>query len=57
MTRGAFRSNWAQGIQSDCPGRERLGYGGDLMTSLGGALVTFDAGAFYRKRAYDYAEA
>lgn len=57
MTRGAFESNWAQGIQSDCPGRERLGYGGDLMTSFGGALATFDSGTFYRKRAQDYADA
>jgi len=30
LARQSFRSNWAGGIQSDCPGRERLGYGGDM---------------------------
>jgi len=56
MTRNAFKANWAQGIQSDCPGRERLGYGGDVLASAGGGLSQFDSGSFYRKRADDYAE-
>lgn len=29
-------------MQSDCIGRERLGYGGDLMTSAEAAMYMFD---------------
>ena len=52
----AFRSNWI-GIQSDCPGRERLGYGGDMMTSAEAGMYMFASTAFYAKRALDYADA
>jgi alpha-L-rhamnosidase len=51
----AFRSNWI-GIQSDCPGRERLGYGGDMMTSAEAGIYMFGATSFYAKRAMDYAD-
>lgn len=54
---GSFRSNWAGGIQSDCPGRERLGYGGDLLTSADAAAYQFDVRNFYSKRVDDYADA
>lgn len=57
LSYGSFLSNWAQGIQSDCPGRERLGYGGDMMTSAEAAMYLFDAHMFYRKRVQDYADA
>eukprot|EP00041_Stephanoeca_diplocostata_P037664 m.1434102 g.1434102 ORF g.1434102 m.1434102 type:complete len:1117 (+) comp25080_c0_seq44:281-3631(+) len=56
LAAAAFRSNWI-GIQSDCPGRERLGYGGDMMTSSEAGMYMFDATAFYTKRAQDYADA
>ena len=52
----AFRSNWI-GIQSDCPGRERLGYGGDMMTSAEAGVYMFASTSFYAKRALDYADA
>lgn len=52
----SFRSNWAGGIQSDCPGRERLGYGGDLLAAADAAAMQFDVGAFYAKRVQDYAD-
>ena len=44
------------GIQSDCPGRERLGYGGDMMTSAEAAMYMYHAHGFYRKRVQDYAD-
>lgn len=55
----SFRSNWAGGIQSDCPGRERLGYGGDMSDSAEAAMYQFgpEAGAFYGKRVEDYSDA
>ena len=40
-TRESFRSNWAGGIQSDCPGRERLGYGADMMVSADVSGLSF----------------
>jgi len=52
----SFRSNWAGGIQSDCPGRERLGYGGDLLAGAEAALLQYDCAAFYGKRVLDYAD-
>jgi alpha-L-rhamnosidase len=57
LTHAAFRANWAGGIQSDCPGRERLGYGGDLQVSAEAAILQFDAANFYAKRVNDYADA
>lgn len=57
MARQSFRSNWAGGIQSDCPGRERLGYGGDLLAAAEAAMLQFDVGAFYAKRVRDYGDA
>ena len=56
LVSASLRSNWAGGVQSDCPGRERLGYGGDLLASAEAALLQFDAGAFYAKRVLDYAD-
>lgn len=56
MARRSFQANFVQGIQSDCPARERLGYGGDVLASAGAGLSMFDAAAFYRKRAQDYAQ-
>ena len=56
LVSASLRSNWAGGIQSDCPGRERLGYGGDLMASAEAALLQFDVAPFYGKRVSDYGD-
>jgi alpha-L-rhamnosidase len=57
LARQSFRSNWAGGIQSDCPGRERLGYGGDLLVAADAAMMQFDLRTFYSKRVDDYSDA
>ena len=43
--------------QSDCPHRERLGYGGDALASGESGLSIFDWRTFYRKRVMDYSDA
>jgi len=53
----SFRSNWAGGHQSDCPGRERLGYGGDLLAAAESAILQFDSHLLYRKRIQDHTDA
>jgi alpha-L-rhamnosidase len=44
-------------IQSDCPHRERLGYGGDALMSGESLLQTFDLATFYEKRIEDFVSA
>ena len=44
-------------IQSDCPHRERFGYGGDMLATAETALHLYDMSAFYRKRVEDYNDA
>jgi alpha-L-rhamnosidase len=56
LVSASLRSNWAGGIQSDCPGRERLGYGGDLLASAEAALLQYDVAPFYAKRVQDYVD-
>ena len=46
--RRTFRSN-LQGVQSDCPARERFGYGGDLAATAESLILNYDMAAFYRK--------
>ena len=48
VCRRTFRSN-LQGVQSDCPARERFGYGGDLAVSAESFILNYDMAAFYRK--------
>ena len=48
VCRRTFRSN-LQGVQSDCPARERFGYGGDLAGSAESFILNYDMAAFYRK--------
>ena len=48
VCRRTFRSN-LQGVQSDCPARERFGYGGDLAVSAEAFILNYDMAAFYRK--------
>ena len=48
VCRRTFRSN-LQGVQSDCPARERFGYAGDLAVSAESFVLNYDMRAFYRK--------
>ena len=48
MCRRTFRANM-QGVQSDCPGRERFGYGGDLAVTAESIILNYDMHGFYRK--------
>lgn len=44
-------------VQSDCPGREKFGYGGDLNATSEAFIYNFDMQAFYRKTIYDWTDA
>ena len=44
-------------MQSDCPHRERLGYGGDALMSGEALLFNFDMAPFLRKRVLDFLDA
>ncbi len=41
-------------VESDCPGRERFGYGGDMVTASEAYIHNFDMAAFYRKAVWDF---
>jgi len=56
MVTRTFRSN-LQSVQSDCPARERFGYGGDLNAVAEAYLYNFDMHSFYRKTIYDWVDA
>ena len=43
-------------IQSDCPHRERLGYGGDALMSYESLATNFDTSLFHEKRVRDYGD-
>jgi len=55
-TRRTFLSN-LQSVQSDCPAREKFGYGGDLNATSEAFIYNFDMHAFYRKTIYDWLDA
>ncbi|HRY47569.1 MAG TPA: family 78 glycoside hydrolase catalytic domain [Candidatus Paceibacterota bacterium] len=40
-------------VQSDCPHREKFGYGGDIVASSEMAMLNFDMSRFYAKAAQD----
>ena len=44
-------------VQSDCPAREKFGYGGDLNSIAESYINNFDMQAFYRKTVYDWMDA
>ncbi len=44
------------GVQSDCPHRERFGYGGDLVATSDAFLMNYDMANFYAKAARDWAD-
>ena len=56
MTLRTFRSNLFS-VQSDCPHRERFGYGGDLAVTGEAFMLNFDMAAFYAKAVRDWHDA
>ncbi|MBO9639739.1 MAG: family 78 glycoside hydrolase catalytic domain, partial [Siphonobacter aquaeclarae] len=42
-------------VQSDCPAREKLGYGGDIVGTAESYLYKYDMAQFYRKAVHDFA--
>ena len=53
VCRRTFRSN-LQSVQSDCPGREKFGYGGDIACTIDSFWSNYDMAAFYRKTLQDF---
>ncbi|MGC4045002.1 MAG: hypothetical protein QM758_14520 [Armatimonas sp.] len=56
ITRRTFLSNLFS-VQSDCPHREKFGYGGDIVGTRDAFLYNFDMGTFYAKVVQDYSDA
>jgi alpha-L-rhamnosidase len=50
-------ANNMMSVQSDCPGRERLGYGGDALMAGESLIASFDMALFLEKRLGDFAAA
>ncbi len=55
-TKQTFVNN-LMSVQSDCPGRERFGYGGDLNATSESFICNYDMHDFYRKTIYDWVDA
>lgn len=55
-TSRTFLSN-LMSVQSDCPGREKFGYGGDLYATDEAYITNFNMHSFYRKVIYDWVDA
>ncbi|EED93166.1 predicted protein [Thalassiosira pseudonana CCMP1335] len=53
LVKNAFNSNLLS-VQSDCPHREKIQYGGDINANAPAALHLYDLSAFYRKVVYDW---
>jgi len=53
VCRRTFRSN-LQSVQSDCPGREKFGYGGDIACTADALWCNYDMHAFYKKVVRDF---
>jgi len=56
MVRWTFLSNIFS-VQSDCPHRERFGYGGDLVVTSDAFMMNFDMANFYAKVVRDWHDA
>ncbi len=50
-----FKSNIFS-VQSDCPHRERLGYGGDIVATSEAFMSNFDMSGFYTKAVEDWSD-
>ncbi|MEO6136507.1 MAG: family 78 glycoside hydrolase catalytic domain [Ginsengibacter sp.] len=55
ITLNTFRSNIFS-VQSDCPQRERFGYGGDIVATCDAFMDNFDMAGFYEKTLNDFAD-
>lgn len=53
VTKWTFLSN-VFSVQSDCPAREKLGYGADIVTTAEAFSYNFDMSTFYRKVVQDF---
>jgi alpha-L-rhamnosidase len=42
-------------VQSDCPGREKMGYGADIVVTTEAYMYNYDMAHFYRKTVRDFA--
>jgi alpha-L-rhamnosidase len=51
-----FRSNIFS-VQSDCPQRERFGYGGDIVATCDAFMDNYDMRGFYEKTVNDFSDA
>jgi alpha-L-rhamnosidase len=56
IARRTFLNNLL-GVQSDCPHREKYGYGGDIVATSEAAMFLLDMHAFYAKTVRDFADA
>ena len=54
MVKWTFLSN-VFSVQSDCPAREKLGYGADMVATAEAFSYNFDMSGFYRKVVQDFA--
>lgn len=54
VTQRTFQSN-VFSVQSDCPGREKMGYGADIVVTAEAFLYNYDMAHFYRKTVADFA--
>ncbi len=55
MCRRTFKSNIFS-VQSDCPHRERLGYGGDIVATSEALMSNFNMTGFYEKVVRDWSD-
>ncbi|MHB8862918.1 MAG: family 78 glycoside hydrolase catalytic domain [Pirellulaceae bacterium] len=55
VCRQTFLSNLL-GVQSDCPARERFGYGADIAATTEAFIFNFDMHTFYAKTVQDFAD-
>jgi alpha-L-rhamnosidase len=55
MCRRTFLANLFS-VQSDCPHRERFGYGGDIVATSEAFMLNFDMENFYAKTVFDFAD-
>jgi len=56
MCRRTFQANLIGAVQSDCPGRERLGYGGDIVGTCDAYMLNWDMREIYLKILRDFAD-
>ena len=55
ITRNTFVNNVIS-VQSDCPHRERFGYGGDIAVTSEAYMMNYDMSGFYAKTVRDWAD-